>query len=465
MIQFKRLQKTELTFLRDYFENCPITFNDLSVGVRYLWCDEFIIEYAIVDDTVILKESYEGEKDAFYFPMGNNIEKALSVIEQHSIEKSIPIRFCCIDTPTMETLKARYYITESHSELNWNDYIYNAEDFKTYKGKKFSTQRNHLNKFKRNYPNYQFSVMTSGDLPDVMAFLKEYFSLTKKQSSTFLGEEKNIPDYIANFEYLDQQGGIIRVDGKIVGLSVGEVVRDTLIVHVEKALKSYDGVYPVMAQEFAKAFATEKVKYINREEDCGDSGLRYSKTQYNPIEIKDKWVVVAKTVFENIAKPIYIKTDRLTIEDIPESDKADYYRLYMDDELNKLWGYDYRDDCKGTPTPDYFYNFQLSLKQNKEEYSLAVKKDGKMVGELVLHNFDFFGGVEMGFRFFSDCQGKGYATESALALKEYVKTTLKAKFLKSRCFKQNIPSKNLIGRIGLKEWYEDQTRYFFREEL
>ena len=43
-----------------------------------------------------------------------------------------------------------------------------------------------------------------------------------------------------------------------------------------------------------------------------------------------------------------------------------------------------------------------------------------------------FGGVEMGFRFFKDSQGKGYAIESASVLKGYVKEVLKAKTLKSR---------------------------------
>jgi RimJ/RimL family protein N-acetyltransferase len=71
----------------------------------------------------------------------------------------------------------------------------------------------------------------------------------------------------------------------------------------------------------------------------------------------------------------------------------------------------------------------------------------------------------MGFRFFSHCQGKGYATESALALKTFVKEELGAKKLKSRCFKQNIPSANLISRIGLKKVHEDQTHFYFETEL
>ena len=168
------------------------------------------------------------------------------------------------------------------------------------------------------------------------------------------------------------------------------------------------------------------------------------------------------TLFDKIIAPINLTTERLTITDISEEDKKDYAKLYLDDELNKWWGYDYREDLKdGAPTPDYFYGFQLSLKEKKEEYSLAVKKDGKMIGELVLHNFDADGGVEMGFRFFKEFQGGGYATESASALKQYVFEVVGATKLKSRCYKQNLPSKRLIERLGLNKCREDDTHFYF----
>ena len=172
-----------------------------------------------------------------------------------------------------------------------------------------------------------------------------------------------------------------------------------------------------------------------------------------------------ETLFDKIIAPVIVQADNLVITDMVESDKERYFDLYMDDDLNKWWGYDYREDLGGeTPSPDYFFSFQQKLKDKKEEYALAVKKDGVMVGELVLHNFDYFGGVEIGFRFFRESQGKGYATKSASALMEYAKTTLGATKLKTRCFKENIPSFNLIGRLGFNKVKEDETHYYFEKE-
>lgn len=168
------------------------------------------------------------------------------------------------------------------------------------------------------------------------------------------------------------------------------------------------------------------------------------------------------TLFDNIISPVHIKTERLVVTEITENDKENYAKLYLDDQINKWWGYDYREDLNGKePTADYFFGFQNLLKEKKEEYSLAVKRDGEMIGELVLHNFDEEGGVEIGFRFFQECQGKGYALESATALKDYVFNTLGATTLKSRCYKENLPSRKLIGKIGLVQTHESLTHYYF----
>ena len=84
-----------------------------------------------------------------------------------------------------------------------------------------------------------------------------------------------------------------------------------------------------------------------------------------------------------------------------------------------------------------------------------------MIGEVVLHNFGFYGDVEMGFRIFSEHQGKGYALESAKAVKEFVFSTLGAKTLKCKCYKENLSSIRLIQKLGLTKSGEDDKYFYF----
>lgn len=462
MLNFTRLDKDK-NILTKYIDKSKTPCCDISLGIRYMWRNDFIVDYAEYNNTLIMKESSPEYTNVFYYPIGEDEIGALEKIEEYCMSRGAPLVFGCLNGQIKDFLTARYYGAESFFEREWCDYIYTAEQFIFYAGKKLSGQRNHVNKFKKLYPDYKVKIIKENDFDKIKNFLLEFKKRSESLSWSEEVELKTVFDLVENMYSLNQVGVYLEVDGKMVAFSVGEVVGDTMIVHIEKALTEYAGVYPTMAQEFARAFITDGVKFINREEDCGDLGLRTSKMQYKPIEIREKFVLKAKTLFDKISN-VNLKTDRLTISDISESDKNDYAKLYLDDQINRWWGYDYREDLGDfSPTPDYFYNFQNSLKVKKEEYSFAVKSGEKFIGELVLHNFDFFGGVEMGFRFFKEYQGKGYAIESATALKEYVFNVLGAKKLKSRCYKENLPSAKLISRLGLNMVREDKTHYYFEK--
>ena len=47
-----------------------------------------------------------------------------------------------------------------------------------------------------------------------------------------------------------------------------------------------------MAQAFVKSFPD--AKYLNREDDGGDEGLRYSKLNYKPLELREKFLVTVR---------------------------------------------------------------------------------------------------------------------------------------------------------------------------
>ena len=461
-LKFKRFNG-DISEISEYFKNPQIEFCDISVGAKYIWRDEFLIDYCISDDTLIIKESCPDYNDYFYYPMGKNVENALFLIERYCIDRGLPLTFCCIDNKTAALLSERYPFSRVYNDRNWSDYIYDAEKFKTYSGKKLSGQRNHVNKFRKNNPDYKFKAVDESDFPRIREFLAEFergedFSMWSAQE-----EEKKVYDYILNFRKLGNVGGLIETDGKVVAISFGERVNDTLIVHVEKGLKSYEGVYPTMASEFAKAFATDGVKFINREEDCGDMGLRISKLQYHPVEVKEKNFVRIYTLFDKIVPPVHIKTARLVVTDITENFKNEYFALYTDAEINRYYGYDYREDFKGdAPDPDYFMDFMKKLKARREEYSLAVTSDGKMIGEIVFYNFDFYGGAETGFRFFKEQRGKGYAFESVSAAAEYL-FSLKARVIRCRAFKENAPSVKLIEKLGFTKTGESETQYFYEK--
>ena len=458
MPEFKRLDKDVLT-IKEYFEESEIEFCDISAGVKYMWRDDYVIEYAIVNDTLILKENNTFTKNCFYYPMGKDVSGAIGIIENYCKKNRLPLVFCYIDDEHVKVLSERYPYYSAEYDRAWCDYIYDAESFIEFRGKKYGGQRNHINKFKKLYPDHAFRELTEKDLPAMRELLAEYETEKSAGGWSEYEEEKAVHDYVENAFCLSQLVGGLFVGEKLVGLSVGERVKDTLIVHVEKALKRYEGAYPTLANEFAGKFATG-LRFINREEDCGDEGLRISKTQYHPVKIAAKYVFTVTTAEKGVSFISGIKTERLTVSPLDKTDAGAYFRLYTDEEINEFYGYDYREDCKGEPTEEYFYNFQKDLKTTEGEYSFAVKKDGALIGEVVAYNFGFDGSCEIGYRFLKEFWGKGYAFESVSAFIAELKTA-GVRIINARTKKENVRSERLLNKLGLKKSGEDSEYFYY----
>ena len=124
-------------------------------------------------------------------------------------------------------------------------------------------------------------------------FCHRYFNGAGKVTSVSDVEYKQLLEQFDNWEIYHQLGGMLIVNNEVIGISVGEIVGDTLIVHTEKADTSFAGAYPMLTNSFAKEFATS-CQFINREEDCGEEGLRISKRSYHPIELIEKYAVTIK---------------------------------------------------------------------------------------------------------------------------------------------------------------------------
>jgi len=461
MLEFKRLDGTE-PFLKEYFCLANAKICDLSVGVRYMWRNDFKVDYAFYNDTLILKENNENLKDGFYFPIGKDVLGALKEIENYALKNRKPLIFCYLDEEKTEFLSERYFKSVSEYDRNWSDYIYDAESFKSFSGKKYGGQRNHINKFKKTYPTYVFRELKKEDICDMLLLLEEHKSTVEVWDDEKREEEKLTADFVKNAFSLGQKAGGIFFDGKLVGMSIGEIIGDTLIVHIEKALKNYEGIYPTLANTFANAFSGN-AKYVNREEDCGEEGLRISKTQYHPIEIKNKYVLKAETEESAVAGIERFTAEDLTVARIQPEDSPEYFALYTDETVNKFYGYDYREDLKGEPTEKYFYDFQEFLQKSEGEYSFAVKRKDEFLGEIVVYDFKFDGSCAIGYRFFQKYWGTGVAVKTVTATVKKLKE-VGLKTVRAWTKKKNERSFGLLEKTGFIKTREDDEFFYYETE-
>ena len=218
-----------------------------------------------------------------------------------------------------------------------------------------------------------------------------------------------------------------------------------------------------MVQAFAAANA-QGLRWINREDDAGDKGLRTSKLQYLPAELGAKVRIRVRNELAYLDKIPLLTSERLTLDAMNEGDKETYNRLCLDDERNRWWGYDYRKDLKGELTEDYFLEVTKQDFQNKLAVNFAIRREGTFIGEAVLYNFDYKGSAELGCRILPEYAGSGYGAEAFRRAAEWSIYQLGLYRLKGKCYKENEASRKMLSAC-MRPDGEDETFYYFEKTV
>lgn len=294
MLNFEPINADNILIAKEYFKYKESRTSDYTIGAMYMWRDFYDTHYTIYDNMLFYKVKFLN-RTSFTIPVGEgSLSKAIDAIKAYCRANDLPVWFCTIPEEYLSVLVKDFQgkIPGTPSR-DWADYLYLAEDLAEMAGRKFSGQRNHINKFKKLYPNYTYQRITPDNLQRVYDFLIDYTKYHSKEASLAQEELRRTLELLPFLDKFKLPGGFIEVDGVIVALSIGEVVNDTLYCHIEKAVRDYQGSYQMIVKEFSSDIRSNyDIKYINREEDVGDEGLRTSKLSYHPIQLLDKYCVL-----------------------------------------------------------------------------------------------------------------------------------------------------------------------------
>ena len=291
MLDFQPLTLEQLPQLRPFFGYSGSRICDTTPGTVFIWRDMYQTEWAVYDGSLYFKVDYPGLGPTFTLPLGGGRLEHFSQIAAYCCRRNMPISFYPVPKDELPRLQEFFPNSAAVAERDSFDYLYRAEDLKFFRGKKLGGQRNHVNKFLKTYGNWLFRPVTPEDIPELKRFLDRYTSRWDKGAATFHEDIRKTHEVLDNFRAYDLLGGMLLVDGSIVGFSLGEVIGDTLFVHIEKADRDYEGCYQMLVAQFAQQFAGEGISFINREDDTGDMGLRTSKLSYHPISLLEKYTV------------------------------------------------------------------------------------------------------------------------------------------------------------------------------
>ena len=167
------------------------------------------------------------------------------------------------------------------------DYLYQRTALAELSGKTYHKKRNLVNAFLNSY-SYEQKPMRKDNVGDALAVLERW-----RELKGFEGDYAASREALELFEVLGMRGCVYYVDGRAAGWCLGEPLAKgrMFAVHFEKGIESYKGIYQFINQAFAQALPGY-FRYINREQDLGDDGLRQAKMTYRPCSFVNKYRVV-----------------------------------------------------------------------------------------------------------------------------------------------------------------------------
>jgi RimJ/RimL family protein N-acetyltransferase len=150
-----------------------------------------------------------------------------------------------------------------------------------------------------------------------------------------------------------------------------------------------------------------------------------------------------------------LETNRLILRELSTADAKDFYRLNSDSEVMKYTGdlpFNSEADAKG-----FLENYSAYKDYGYGRWAVILKDTGCFIGwcGLKINEENL---VDLGFRFFKEQWGKGYATEAAKASIYYGFEKIGLDQIIGRSARKNYGSIRVLEKIGMKFWKNDSCK-------
>jgi RimJ/RimL family protein N-acetyltransferase len=143
-----------------------------------------------------------------------------------------------------------------------------------------------------------------------------------------------------------------------------------------------------------------------------------------------------------------IETKRLYLRELVIDDKKELMRVLADPESMKYYPHPFREEEVEKWIQWNIENYQ---KYKHGLWAVILKEGGVFVGDcgITMQNIDNEMVPEIGFHIMKEYCNQGFATEAALACKEYAFKVLHYPKIFSYTSVGNIPSQKVAGKIGM----------------
>lgn len=298
MLDFKRIALSDREWIEPLLMESGFQGSEYTFSNNYIYRKIYQIDVARMDGYYLVRSNKDARYRSYLYPAGSgDVKPVIEALIEDAREQGDVFRMHGVTKASAAQLEAlfpdRFVIEEVRDNF---DYIYESERLITLAGKKLHSKRNFINRFKQeNENNWTYEAITPANLDECWDMNTRWCEKYGCDDTESLAEEAcAVRNCFNNFDALGLSGGFLRVGNEIVAFTMGRPINhDTFIVHIEKAFSDVAGAYPMINQQFV-SHAAAGYRYINREDDVGDEGLRKAKLSYKPDILLEKYAVTLK---------------------------------------------------------------------------------------------------------------------------------------------------------------------------
>ncbi|MDR2529508.1 MAG: phosphatidylglycerol lysyltransferase domain-containing protein [Synergistaceae bacterium] len=271
------------------FSLCAERASDYTFINIWGWSEERRYEWAFGDDLCWLRVT-NGPEPVYWAPVGDWdrldwAETLERTVAPGTVFERVPQALADLWS---QRLAGRVLLEEQRSE--W-EYLYDYEKMVSLSGNKLHKKKNLLYQFEKLY-DYAYAPIRSDCIGAIRGMQQEWCEWRGcEESPGLVAENIAIARVLDQWEKLPNvMGGSLSVEGRTIAYTVAEDLGDGMVViHFEKGLDSYKGVYQAINQMFL--VNTPGFHTVNREQDMGLPGVRQAKESYNPKGFLKKYKV------------------------------------------------------------------------------------------------------------------------------------------------------------------------------
>ena len=274
------------SFLHPLFRELEGAISEFTFANIYLFRETHNYRISRITEELLVISGEDKEGSFFMLPFGFPEKKVLrELFEKFSFMKNASEK-------QAQMLSESGFAAEE--DRNNFDYLYLRNEMIALSGRRFHRKKNLVNFFTDRY--LCTGEPFSGEhVADALRILDEW-----KKGREAPGDYYAAKEAIESFSELELSGTMYFVEGGAAAYVLGEELNpETFVIHFEKGAGEYKGLLQFVNQSVASALP-ERYRFINREQDLGDAGLKRSKLSYRPCGFIKKYRVAGPGMIHGV---------------------------------------------------------------------------------------------------------------------------------------------------------------------